>query len=314
MTSGTLGTWTPPATGLGEHTLRLSVTNSGFTSTASATVYLQRDLLGNPLFLPIDNASATSPIPARMADGSTRFIQYGYSIAGVGGVPAGVPLRSITAAGVIVNTAQLDRSNILEPSAGELDTSLAGQEVVVADFRRLRILRADLTPVREITTAPLEAFDFDRVSLADLDGDGTMEIIALARDIVDATGAGYRPFGSLYVFRGNGQLYSPNYPIRLTSTRMPNGNQGVDAAAVELNGSGSKEIVITLQDNDSTIYEVQARNADGTVYAAWPNPTPSFQSQSLSVPIVASDLDRDGRSELVFWEAFNFAATSSCAC
>ena len=229
--------------------------------------------------------------------------------AGVGGVPAGVPIRSITAAGVIVNTAQLDRSNTLEPSAGELDTSLAGQEVVIADFRRLRILRADLTPVREITTAPLEAFDFDRVSLADLDGDGTMEIIALARDIVDPTSGFYRPFGSLYVFRGNGQLYSPNYPIRLTSTRMPNGNQGADAAAVELNGSGNKEIVITLQDNDSTIYEVQARNADGTVYAAWPNPTPSFPSQSLSVQIVASDLDRDGRSEMVFWEAFNFAET-----
>ena len=244
-----------------------------------------------------------------MADGSTRFIQYGYSNAGVGGVPAGVPIRSITAAGVIVNTAQLDRSNTLEPSAGELDTSLAGQEVVVADFRRLRILRADLTPVREITTTPLEAFDFDRVSLADLDGDGTLEIIALARDIDDPASGFYRPSGSLYVFRGNGQLYSPNYPIRLTSTRMPNGNHGADAAAVELNGSGNKEIVITLQDNDSTIYEIQARNADGTVYAAWPNPTPSFPSQSSFVEIVASDLDRDGRSEMVFWEAFNFAQT-----
>ena len=121
VTSGTLGTWTPPATGLGEHTLRLSVTNSGFTSTASATVYLQRDLLGNPLFLPFDNASATSPIPARMADGSTRFIQYGYSIAGVGGIPAGVPLRSITAAGVIVNTAFPTQGGGVEAVAADLD-------------------------------------------------------------------------------------------------------------------------------------------------------------------------------------------------
>ena len=179
-----------PGDGPGRAPLRLSVTNSGFTSTVRATVYLQRDLLGNPLFLSPDNFDA-SPIPARMADGSTRFIQYGYSNAGVGGVPAGVPIRSITAAGVIVNTAQLDRSNTLEPSAGDVDTSLAGQEALIADFRRLRILRADLTPVREITTAPLEAFDFDRVSLADLDGDGTMEIIALARDIDSPTSGFY---------------------------------------------------------------------------------------------------------------------------
>src|SRR5262245_13807192 len=159
---------------------------------------------------------------------------------------AGTPCKSVTGAGVIASTLQLGRGGQLYgPSAGELDTTLAGEELLLIDFQTLRIVRGDLSPVRTIPTpSALEAWDFDRVSLADLDGDGVHEIVAVSRDLPEPSGNSYRPFASLYVYRASGQLFSANYPVRLTSPQMPGGSFFADTLAVDLNGDGRKEILV----------------------------------------------------------------------
>jgi subtilisin family serine protease len=291
-----LGRWTPPASASGEYSIHVVVTNSGFTSESRTNVYLEPDLVSTnwPRFVDATGSGGFGVTPARMANGATRLVTCGWINT------AGTPCWSFSADGSAVNAVQLDiGSQGAGPSAGNLD-GLPGDEVLIPDHRRLRIVSPDLVPVREIVTPREESFSNGRVSLADLDGDGTMEIVALVRDTVAGAGLWFRWSGTLQVYRADGTLYSASYPIPLTSPRMPNGIGAEDAIAVDLDGDGDKEVLVAFSDRDYTVYDIWAWNADGTPYAAWP--TLSFPINGGMDRLVAADLDHDGSPEILIGE------------
>jgi subtilisin family serine protease len=289
--NGLLGTWATPTT-KGEYTVKLTVVNNGFSSTTSSTVYLEPDLVsaGWPKFV-VPGGHHSPMMPARMPDGTTRMISCAYPN------PTGSSCRSFATDGGSPTVAGLEFGNYSGPSVGQLD-NLPGDEVLIADGRKLRIFTASLSPIREIVTPRDESFTMHRVFLSDLDGDGIMEIIATARSTPPGESGWFYYAGSIHVYRADGTLYSPNYPRALTSPRMPNGLTDMDVIAVDLNSDGQKELVVSFQDRDYTVYDLLALRADGSDYP-WPTVTFSGGFGYLRT----SDLDHDGHPELAWQES-----------
>ena len=294
VVDGLLGVWTPSAGLAGEHTLRIVVQNSGFTSERSTTVYLEPDLAtpGWPRFMPLSGGGfSIGAVPVRQADGRMRLVLCGRADFG-----RRADCRSFDSDGA-GPTLSIERPGDGQPVAGELDPA-PGEELVVADGQALHILAADLTPLRDVVSPRLERFGLHLISLADLDDDGTLEIIAIARK-TDATQEGFYFTGALHVYRANGQPYSAQYPVDVVSPTSAVGWVEASSLAVDLNGDRRKEILVVLLDQERTRYNVLAYNADGSRYAAWP--PLAFATDSVDQPI-AADLDHDGAPEIVLYE------------
>ena len=281
-----LGTFATPAGQSGEKTVRLTVTNTSFSSTATATLHLEPDLVSSAWPHYFDHDGTTySMVPARQADGQTRLIGCGF---------LGLSSNSCHSFAIDGSSTvtPLQKGSYFPPSAGNLD-GLPGDEVVVADNKSLRILSADLsTTLLTIVGPQAEFFGIDPTSLADLDGDGTPEIITAVHNDV---GGFPSQSGSLQVYRANGQLFSPNYPVVLSSPTT-GAYQGAVPVAADLDGDGTKEILVAVLDASSTQYAVLAFNADGTPHTPWASG--SFSTSGF-YPALASDLDHDGRAEIV---------------
>jgi hypothetical protein len=291
--SGVLGTWATSASQLGEFTVKLTVNNDGFSSVATATVYLEPDLLatGWPQLAP--DSWLTPMLPARVADGSTRVI----NCANANG--SGTTCRSFSSDGLAYNVLPLGWGGSLEgPTVGQLDNQ-PGDEVVIADDKRILILTPNLSLIREIVTPRSETFTFHRMFLSDLDGDGVMEIVAIARGVPPGMPGWITPFGNIQVYRADGSLYSTNYPRALTSANVPNGQDWIDAIAADLDGNGQKEILVTVGQFEPRVTEVIALNADGTDHAGW---TTRVTSGAHPGGIRVADLDHDGQVEVILQE------------
>ncbi|HSY54647.1 MAG TPA: S8 family serine peptidase, partial [Opitutaceae bacterium] len=289
VASGVLGTWAVPATASGDYTIQLVVTDSTFSSVLNTTVYCEPSLLspGFPQFAGTVNY-ADSALPARLPNGTTRFIYCnGFS-------PSGTTCLSYATDGTFASVA-LDQGSDVQPAVGPLDGTAAGDEVVISDRFALKIFSANLALVRTITTGRQQIFGLHLTRLADLDNDGVPEILDVAQDS-DPTGRWYASTGALYVYKSNGQLFSSNYPLTITSPLTPAGFSDVKYIAVDLNHDGRKEIVLAVLSLDATSYTLEAFNADGTPYQPWP--TPSFPA-SWIFSMSAADLNHDGTSEII---------------
>jgi subtilisin family serine protease len=289
---GQLGTWIPAASLAGEHTLRLTVTSPAFSNAWSATVYLEPDLVaGWPRFAP--NASwDQAPLPVRDAAGMLRFVTCGR----MNEMNLGTGCTS-TAADGSQSSVFHARGGQQPPSAGNLDPA-AGDEVLAVDGASLRIYSARLDYIRDVYM-PGEVFGYYSMMLADLDNDGTHEILAVTRHH-DAASGWYRWTGRLHVYRANGQPYSSRYPMDIVSSLGPDGRHGhVTMVAADLNGDGVKEILLALRGVlEIAQYTIQAYNADGSVYSAWPAVGPFPAAFAIGEPI-AADLDHDGSVEII---------------
>jgi hypothetical protein len=128
---------------------------------------------------------------------------------------------------------------------------------------------------------PVSTIGFGQIvpTVADLDGDGTPEIVVPTRGLTNG--------GRLYVFAANGAVL-PGWPKNL-------GNNNIEAAtAADLDGDGDLEIVAT--ERAWPIGYVHVFHHDGTAFAgAWPF---ALDHIPTGTPAVA-DLDRDGRPEIV---------------
>jgi hypothetical protein len=112
--------------------------------------------------------------------------------------------------------------------------------------------------------------------LADLDGDGALEIIVAIRNW---------PEGFISVYRGNGTVY-PNWPQRMDY---------VPAAAVavgDINGDEIPEIIA------ESYYRLHAYRPDGSLLPGFPYLPGADRVFSYSSPVLA-DLDEDGNREII---------------
>ena len=302
VANAALGTWTPPPSA-GLYTLRLTVENAGFASVATTMVYVEPALLSGAWPRGVGTFSPEhSALPMRQPDGSTRFLLCGAASA------MGSVYRSIALDGSMI-TVPLAHGSEKQPCVGNLD-GRPGDEAVVPDALALKIFSGDLTLIRSITAVEPRVFGVDQPVLADLDDDGVPEIIAPARDTQSPTGDSYRASGALHVYRADGSLFSPNYPLPIISPLDPSGDFGrVHVVAVDLDGNGRKEIVMAITAGDWSGYTLQAYNADGSPYAGFPavsfsyeGPLPQVSSPAAVESLAAADLDRDGSSELVVVE------------
>ena len=113
--------------------------------------------------------------------------------------------------------------------------------------------------------------------LADLDGDGSDEIIIAVRDYPD---------GFIYVYTGNGQLF-PGWPVRLDD---------VPATAVavgDINGDNIPEIVC------ESYVSMSVFTPDGLLVTGFPYFPGNDRVLSNSSPVLA-DIDGDGQREIIF--------------
>jgi hypothetical protein len=112
--------------------------------------------------------------------------------------------------------------------------------------------------------------------LADIDGDGALEIVVAIRDY---------PEGFIYIFRGDGSLY-PEWPKRLDYV------PGSAVAVGDITGDDSPEIVA------ESYYGVHAFTAEGILMPGFPYYPGTNRVFSYSTPVLA-DIDGDGLREII---------------
>jgi hypothetical protein len=112
--------------------------------------------------------------------------------------------------------------------------------------------------------------------LADIDGDGALEIIVAVR---------LWPEGFIYVYRGNGTIY-PNWPQRMDYV------PGSAVAVGDINGDEIPEIIT------ESAYYLHAYTPQGSLMPGFPYPLSEGRVFSYSTPVLA-DLDEDGNREII---------------
>ncbi len=121
-----------------------------------------------------------------------------------------------------------------------------------------------------------EAFTISGAAVADLDGDGSPEIVAGLRD----------PF-KVVVWHGDGAPMGGGWPRQVLWS--------VDGITVEdLNGDGSPESIATSLDG-----AVQVLDGQGASRPGWPATLDAALQSRLLSPAAVGDMDGDGRKELV---------------
>ena len=118
---------------------------------------------------------------------------------------------------------------------------------------------------------------------ADLDGDGTQEVIAGSQE------------GLLYVWRQNGQLM-PGFPVAAASY----GGETLTPAVGNLDSDPQLEIVVGSNGThpNGQYPDLFVFNHDGTPVAGWPKISANY----LSDPPTIADLDGDGSPEILLGE------------
>jgi subtilisin family serine protease len=298
IVNGVLGTWTTPTNlAQGNYTIRLVVTGNA-TREAKSIIYAEPALISAAWPKLVVNAGVQhAALPVRQPDGSTRFVlcentddfpnvDTSCSLYAKDGSVVRVDFVPHTGIGYAGTTPQ--------PAVGNLDGQV-GDEIVVPDQFDIKIYSSTFALKRTISNGTTTRFfGLYPLRLIDLDKDGTPEIVTLSQGIISfeddpSTAADY-----LYVYKADGTLYSSNYPALIPQT----GFGSSSFTAIDLNGTGRKEIVVSLQNPDLGTHSLIAFNANGTPFAGWPSRTYDSNIQGLW----AADLDGNGVNELIITE------------
>jgi len=143
-------------------------------------------------------------------------------------------------------------------------------------------------------------------TVADLDGDGTVEVVATGRTY-DCTGGETTKYTGVYVFdRDRGRFLTPSYdwttvpvdlgaPLSLDFNVIEHANY--NPAVADLDGDGEREILFS-----DFAGKVHAFWLDGTEHGSWPYQvwTPPVGHFRYASEPAAADLDGDGDAEVLF--------------
>lgn len=266
------------------YSIRLRVAETSVTNSITTYVYLEPDLFSTNWPQWLDQAPANSSLlPARSASGTTELVLVNPPYMSS---PLPSRLRRFAADGSSITSFALDQGSYLQPAVANLDGA-GGDEIIVAEWNQLRVICPDGSTFI-LPRSNNANCQHVLVTLADLDGDGTLEILGLGSNLANTD-------GWLYAWKTNGEVFSANYPVLLPDA---NGElRSLDRAGrilpLDANADGIPELLVVTGDTSST-FSLQMLNADGSP-TSWPGITLSGQYFQA----VAGDLDRDGLPEIV---------------
>jgi subtilisin family serine protease len=281
VTNGLLASWNAGVvTQADYHTIRLVMMTPSFTNEASTVVYVEPDLYSTnwPRWLDQAPPYGSSALVVHDSSGSNVL-----TLANGDYLATDLPSRlwRFSLDGSSVTVLGLDHS-YLQPAAANLDHT-PGDETVVSERSDIRIIHTDGSST--IAERPLVSrFQYALPTLADLDGDGTPEILAWGSGPVESS-------AWIYAWKGDGRLFSTNYPLGpLPDFNFLPANRFLP---VDLDGSGRPKLLVLVGDTQ-TSFSVRAFLADGRP-ASWPTLT----FEGIVWQLAAGDLDGDGSPEIL---------------
>lgn len=286
ITGEALATWNSGSiTQADFHSIRrLRVAETSVTNTVSTYVYLEPDLFSTNWPQWLDQAPGNSCLlPARTPSGQTQLVLVNPPY-----LSTTLPSRlwQFSADGASLLTNALDRGSYMQPAVGNLDGA-DGDEIIVAEWNQLRIFYPDGSTF-VLPRSNNANCQHVLVTLADLDGDGQLEILGLGSNLANSD-------GWLYAWRTNGQMFSANYPVLL-----PDANydlRSLDRAGrilpLDVDADGIPELLVLAGDTSST-FSLRMLHADGS-----PTDWPTIALGGQYFQAVAGDLNRDGLPEIV---------------
>ena len=323
--------WATSPLAQGLYTLRLTVRDDfGNTGEDRMAVWVRHadptDLPGFPQQLPASLESLSVALVDLDGDGDDEIV-FGDADGGVhaleagGAERAGFPVTTGPVPGLRGGTPMMHASTLSGVAVADLDRDGVQEIVTAAADGKMYCWHADATPCGGFPASTDPGFTRDPYpphaltanargeyvasapALGDLDGDGTLEIVAGSVD------------QKLYVWKADGSRLAP-FPKALfdpatagPSTIAPRAIVS-SAAIADLDGDGTNEIVVgTNETFGPTIggtTRAYAVRADGTLLPGWPIKPGSLQTNA--VPLVAEgvgtgpvvvDVDGDGAREVI---------------
>jgi len=285
LTSGLLGSWDTSAISKADYyTIRLSVDDAGFTSTAFTLIYLEPSLLSQNWPIALDEGTYWSSgiVPAIDPSGNQKLTLVGQ------GTTTTSEFKTFSADGAVRTNSPLSYyGSLFQPATGGLD-SVPGDEAAMTDVLMLRIFRGDNTSYT-LTPAQTMELSNSQVVLEDLNNDSQLEIVAFGED--------YNvPNAYVYAYLGNGQLLNANFPITIANqnTNIDTYTKGNRLLVGDIDGDGNREILVLEGTSPSTFTPRLFAN-DGT-----PKTWSAVAFNGYPDQLALADLDHNGKLETIF--------------
>ena len=281
VTNGLLASWdSGVVTNADYYAIRLLMSTTTFTNEARAMVYLEPDLYSTNWPLWMDQAPPFGSSVQLARDGAGSNI---LTLANGDYLDTGLPSRlwRFSLDGASVTNFALDHS-YFQPATADVD-GIPGDETIVAERHNIRVFRPDCTSF--VPTQPLAStFQYTLPTLADLDANGTPEILAWGSSPTNLT-------AWLYAWKGDGQLFDTNYPVG------PLPDEGFlppnRLLPIDVDADGRLELLVLVGDSSDS-FSFRLFHANGQPMD-WP-------TQTFTAPFwqfAAGDLDNDGLPEIV---------------
>ncbi|HKV77256.1 MAG TPA: choice-of-anchor D domain-containing protein [Candidatus Sulfotelmatobacter sp.] len=285
VTNGTLGIWdTTAITNADYYTIRLSVDNNGFTSTAFTLIYLEPSLISQSWPIALDEGAywSSGMVPATDAVGNQKLTMVGL------GTTTRSEYKTFSPDGSTQTSSPLTwYGSLFQPATGDLDGN-PGDEAVMTDYFMLRVFHADNTSYT-LTPAQNVNFTYSQVVMEDLNNDSQDEILALGEDRTV-------PNAYVYAYLRNGQQLNSNFPITIANqnSNIDTYTKGNRLFAGDIDGDGNREI-LALEGTTSSTFTPRLFAHDGT-----PKTWSALSYNGYPDQLVLADLDHNGTLETIF--------------
>jgi hypothetical protein len=206
-------------------------------------------------------------------------------------------------ASVVATSSQLLASELL-PSGNYFVGSIQGSPYATGSAPILfDVYDPQLNLLSETNfAAPGQFAGFVSLALADVNGDGKADLIALSAGQSPVSGEAFLSVGFLWIFPGNGDgTFQPGVEYPLPGSFL---NPGYSSFAVgDLNGDGKPDLAIAT---GSGVTAIALGNGDGTFVVLPSTAVPAYPTTSGVLNntgpgyIASADLNGDGKLDLVF--------------
>jgi subtilisin family serine protease len=283
VTNGLLATWLTPPSLVGDfYTVRLTIETLTVPNEDFTYVYFEPDLISTnwPQWVQQGPLIDVSMIPVKQPDGTARLTLASYPW---WYDPPIARIWSFRPDGTDRSFVDIGTSSEKQHSAGNLN-GLPGDELAVVIRNQVMVLNHNLTTNRALAGSGFQNFSKTSMLISDLNGDGSPEVLATARN-------GSTCF--VYAWKTNGQQLNGSFPLQLFSANYDIDQWGQNALlAIDLDRDRKKEIIVAAGDS---LQHFVLKAFDLAGMLRWTTPPLDVRLNQIS----AADLDHDGSPEIV---------------